>query len=285
MIVLTFYIISINTLGSKKLTPIAIQFFIEAIFNLKNLLFRFKLKSLTRNKIYPFGIVIDENYNMKKTILQVILFLPVLAFNQVSPPELFLEGSMFFEEQFEPNAYIKISTGAELFSYKFVAPEIEVAYFAGGDVNEVFDADETGAINYKSVLSTDFDAVIWGFAPKIFYQLEHSRWVLIPKYHFGNLNGEASFFDSDDVKIEKQVKTKINFWSFSFGYEGKASPKNSNSPNLGIYLTYTGFNAGKVLNQFNFKDKGYHSDNYSTKAIGVSVRISTDFKKHSKKKD
>ncbi|WP_299432058.1 hypothetical protein [uncultured Maribacter sp.] len=216
---------------------------------------------------------------MLKIFLYCLFVFPVLVFNQFSTPKVFGEIGGFYEEQFEPspNVYLKLSAGAELFSYKFLAPEIDISYYKGNDEDENSDFDNLGMVNYKSFLKRDASTVIWGFAPKLFYGDEEYRLVLIPKYSFGTIHATGNLIDSNSLEIEKKSKADIHFWSFAFGIEGYGWSDNTI---CGLYLIYTGFNAGKALNKLDFTAEDFSNENYNTKAIGLSFRIAYNFKKN-----
>ena len=212
---------------------------------------------------------------MKITKPLLLYLLPLFGHAQFTTPEIFGELGVFYEDEFDPSVYIKVSAGAELFSYKFIAPEIDVSYYAGGDEDEDFEIGENDIV-YRSILSRDISGFVWGFAPKFFYETDLYRLVLIPKYNFGSIKAEGHFLDSEGNNLEQLVRTKVYFWSFAFGIEGDAW---RNSPKIGIYLIYSGLNGGHALNQLSFEGNGYSSRDYNTKALGIGVRLSYDFKK------
>lgn len=213
---------------------------------------------------------------MKPIPLIILLLFTNSAISQVEPPEAYISISGFYEEQLEPNSYYNFSIGSELFAYKFIAPEIDYTFYFGGDENEDWEMDNTGDIGFRSILNRNFDSWVWGLGPKLFLPNDDYRIVFIPKYHSGTQKARGSYFDSNDLDIDKESKTKFNFWSFSLGYEFLGEDKIGK---LGIYLTYTGFNAGKSLNKLDFSEQDYNKNNYNTKAIGITVRLSSGFGK------
>jgi len=217
---------------------------------------------------------------MKTTKLFLLFLVPLFGCAQFSTPEIFLELGGFYEDEFEPSVYVKVAAGAELFSYKFIAPEIDISYYGGGAEDEDFTFDGNG-INYRSILHRNMSGFVWGFAPKLFYEDDSYRLVLIPKYNFGTIKGNGGFLDSEDLRIEKSASTKIHFWSFALGIEGDAW---RNSPKIGIYLIYSGLNGGPALNQLDFEENGYPGQNYNTKALGLSFRLNYDFKRKNPKR-
>lgn len=218
-----------------------------------------------------------------KPILSLLLFISSSALcAQIQPPEAYLSFSGFYEDEFEPSAFLNFSVGSELFAFKHLAPEVDLTYYFGGRSDEDWDADTMGNINFRSEMNRFFDAWVWGIGPKFFIQDEYNRVVLIPKYHFGNQRAIGDYADSNQGHKRQENREQFNFWTVSLGYEFLGVDKIGK---LGLYLTYTGFNAGKSLNQLDFINEGYGKRNFNTKAIGITVRLSTGFGKRKDAKD
>lgn len=216
---------------------------------------------------------------MKKLILTLLFLTPILSLSQFTTPELFLEIGLYYEDEFDkkPRIYGKFNAGLELFSYKFIAPEVDVAIYTGTDSKEFSNFDITiGEITEAYQLNRKFNSTIWGFAPKFFLDTDEIRWVVIPKYNFGNVFAEGHYTDLDDLKIFQKAKAKIYFWSFAFGIENFAQNKNTR---YALYLWYSGFNAGKALNQLDFESIGFSKQNYNTRTVGISFRLYYNFKR------
>ncbi|TMU54910.1 hypothetical protein [Flagellimonas algicola] len=212
-----------------------------------------------------------------KHVLAFLLFTSLsISYSQMQPPEAFISFAAFYEDEFEPSAYLNFSVGSELFALKYMAPEVDVTYYFGGRSDEDWAIDPSGDIGFRSFLNRFFDAWFWGVGPKFFIQDNYSRVVFIPKYHFGNQRAIGDYTDTNQIDIRQVTKSKFNFWTFSLGYEFLAVDKIGK---LGLYLTYTAFNAGKSLNQLDFSEQDYHKQNFNTKAIGITVRLSTGFGK------
>lgn len=216
---------------------------------------------------------------MKNPILTILLLAPILCLSQFTTPEVFVEAGIFYEDEFEekPRAYAKFNAGLELFSYKFFAPEVDVAIYTGNDNRESSNFDITiGEVTDAYQLGRKFNSTIWGFAPKFFLDTDEVRWVVIPKYNFGNVFAEGNYWDIDDLEISQKVKAIIYFWSFAFGLESFAEEKNTR---YALYLWYSGFNAGKALNQLDFESVGFSKQNYNTRTLGISFRLYYNFKR------
>jgi len=77
---------------------------------------------------------------MKKALTTFFILFSLTLFSQIDTPEIYIDLGVYFEDEFEPKPriYSNASIGLELFSYKFIAPEIEIAYFAGTDLSETY---------------------------------------------------------------------------------------------------------------------------------------------------
>ncbi|MDC6366335.1 MULTISPECIES: hypothetical protein [Flavobacteriaceae] len=215
---------------------------------------------------------------MKSISTLFILFSFFLSSAQLRPPEAYVEIGGHFEEQFEPLwSYYHVSVGAEPLSYKFIALDVNYSYYFGGDEDEdIDDFDRDGEIDFRSRLYRDFSAWVGGIGPKFIFDDDTSQFVIIPKYHFGNVKAKGDYSDSDGLEIDQETKENINYWSLSIGYEFLSE---ESVGRFGIYLSYTRFNAGKALNKLDFEQAGYSPGRYNTPAIGVTLRFSSGFKK------
>ncbi|MGO4920355.1 hypothetical protein [Maribacter spongiicola] len=212
---------------------------------------------------------------MKSIFLVALLFLSNHCFGQLGTPSLYGEYDVFIDEEFNDNIFHKITFGSELTSFKFIAPEFDVSYYYGLNSQEILYAEQTGPPTYTAYLSEHFEGFVWGFSPKLFYEEEGTRVVFIPKYHFGKIHATGNFLDSDNLRLEKKIKSKMYYWSFALGIE---ESKWSNNATYGFYLIYNGLNAGKTLNELDFDAQSFTKDNYNTRTIGLGIRISYNFK-------
>ena len=194
---------------------------------------------------------------MRLTVLSILLLKGLLSFSQINQPEAYLSFSFFPTDIIEKDGYYNFSVGGELFSYKFIAPEVEATFYFG------------------SMEGVPFTSWVGGIGPKIIFDDDPNQFVLIPKYHFGSQVSNDAFYNEDDLLIEVEARTSFNFWSFAAGYEILSEEKVAK---IGIYITYTGFNAGKTVNEVIETIEGTRPS-YSTRAIGISVRLSTGFSK------
>ncbi|WP_419213363.1 hypothetical protein ACNR9Q_04220 [Maribacter sp. X9] len=211
-------------------------------------------------------------------MLRLVLFLsPFLGFNQFQTPEIFGEYGVFVDSDVDDNIYHRLAFGSSLFTYKFFSPEVDVSYYFGRVSNERHIFERPGPPDYSAYLSQYFDGFMWGFTPKLFYEHEGTRIVLLPKYSFGKIKSEGDFVDTEFLELEKIKTEKVYFWSFALGIE---ETKWSNAAVYGFYLTYSGLNAGKVLNTADFEEQQFNISRINTKTIGFCFRISYDFQKN-----
>ena len=206
----------------------------------------------------------------------ILLLFPVFSFCQLSTPELYGEYNLFLDEELNSSVYHKISFGSQLTSFKYIAPEIDVSYYFGANTLNRFDAEQTGPATYWASLHHFFEGFMWGLSPKLFYEEQGTKIVLIPKYHFGKVRAEGNFLDSEGVALEKKTKSKLHYWSFALGIEESKWSKNET---YGFYLYCSGFNAGNALNSLNFSEQQLSKNNYNTRTFGIGFRVSHNFKK------
>ncbi|MFS4418396.1 hypothetical protein [Maribacter sp. 2307ULW6-5] len=169
---------------------------------------------------------------------------------------------------FDNNAYYHARLGLEIFSFKFISPEIDFTYYFGGN-------DRIGERNLQtglpiSRLLKNFRGGIWGISPKIYICDIDSRLVFIPKYHFGSVSADGLVITPNGRDDITETKSRIAFWSFSVGFENLID---NDRLTLGIYLTYTGFDAGESLNDISSPDFGFPNSETETSTIGLTARI------------
>jgi len=215
---------------------------------------------------------------MKSTITFLSILIFYTAKSQLRPPEFYVEGSGFFEEQFEPlSSYYAIGVGTEPLSYKFIALDLNYTFYFGGDEDEQFDDfDRDGEIDFRSRLYRDFWAWNFGVGPKLIFEDDYLQFVIMPKYHFAQQTAKGDFADSEGLDLGQKIKFNSNHWSLALGFEFMGEEKVGK---FGVYLHYTRFNAGKSLNQLDFENQGYTNDRYNTPDIGITFRVSSGFKK------
>lgn len=183
-------------------------------------------------------------------------------------PDVYGDVGYYRHTGFDDNSYYHLRLGTELFSYKFVAPEVDFTYYFGGN-NRVGERDaQTGLPTSR--LYKNFRGKIWGLAPKIYYGDEYSRLVFIPKYHFGSVSSEGIVDTIDGQSPNMNTSCKLSFWSFSLGFEDDFD---SERFKIGVYITYTGFDAGESLNKISFPSLGFENSDTSTSTLGLNFRI------------
>ncbi|WP_430907306.1 hypothetical protein [Maribacter sp. 2-571] len=211
---------------------------------------------------------------MKNYVWVLFVSFPFLSGAQSNGPRVSASLGVFYENEFNSNYYLSIGAASELFAYKFIAPEIGVDYYIGGKRIEDVGFGEAGTPNYKAVLDNDFYSIVYYVAPKLFYENDGLRFLLIPSYHFGRTTADGLFLDSNDVSMEQKKRARNYFWSFSLGLED-----NRNPIHYGLYLTYTGFNGDKALNKLDFTEIGFSENDFNTGNIGLLFKVGFGFKR------
>jgi len=217
---------------------------------------------------------------MKKTLPTFFFFTSLALFAQIDTPEVYVDFGVYFEDEFEPKPriYSNASIGIELFSYKFIAPEIEIAYFTGSDLSESYNTNLDNGTQSGWGLRRSMEASVIALSPKLFYGDKDFRFVLIPEYNMANIRAKGVYSEISQKNVVKYARAKTYFWSASFGIEGYAWSDNTR---FGFYLNYSALNAGDALNELTFEQQNFSPLNYNTKTLGASLRIIYSFKSNS----
>lgn len=204
-----------------------------------------------------------------KVLAPIIMGLSLHGHSQMDKvPEVYGGVGYYRHTGFDDNAYYHLRLGSELFSYKFMAPEVDFTYYFGGN-NRVGERDDQTGLP-SSRLFRNFRGSVWGLAPKFYYGDGESRLVLIPKYHFGSVSSEGLVDALDGQSPTLETNSKLSFWSFSIGIEDEFDFERFK---IGLYLTYTGFNAGKSINKISFPSYGFGNSDIETSTLGLNLRI------------
>ncbi len=184
-------------------------------------------------------------------------------------PQVYAGLGYYRHTSFDADSYYHVRAGVQILSYRFISPEIDFTYYFGGNERVVNRDLDSGSPNV--VVSRQFRGLIWGVALKLFYGDEDLRLVVIPKYHFGKVTSQGLLSTSTNIRIpRKNSEATLNFWSFSIGMEGLLG---SDRLKMGAYLVYTGFDAGKAMNQIGFPSEGFIKSSIETSTLGLNVRV------------
>jgi hypothetical protein len=208
--------------------------------------------------------------NIRCCTIFIFGFLCVKSFSQIESTEIYGGVGYYRHTGFDGNSYFHARGGLQLFSYKFFSPEVDFTYYFGG--YEVIGNRDFETNFPISILKKDFQGSIIGISPKLFFGDSELRLVLVPKYHFGSTRVEGIVTrDTNPSTIRQRLNSKLNFWSFSVGLEGELENERFK---LGAYLTYTGFNAGRTLNDITFEADGFENSRTNTSTLGLAIRLS-----------
>ncbi|VAW16108.1 hypothetical protein MNBD_BACTEROID03-1283 [hydrothermal vent metagenome] len=207
---------------------------------------------------------------LPRSVFVLFLMAPTCSNAQLDEiPKLYAGLGYYRHTSFDDDSYYHVRVGAQILSYKFVSPEIDFTYYFGGNERVVRSDLETGFPT--SVVFRVFRGLIWGAALKLFYGDEDLRLVVIPKYHFGKVTSEGLLSTSANNRIpKKNAMAILNYWSFSIGMEGVL---NAERFKIGAYLVYTGFDAGRAMNQIEFPSEGFTGSSIETSTLGLNVRV------------
>ena len=218
----------------------------------------------------------------EKALITFLLLVTFNAYAQIDTPEIFVDFGLYYEDEFEPKPkiYVGASAGIELFSYKFIAPEIKLSYFAGSDLDEFYNLDISTGLSNGWFLNRSMKSSVLTFSPKLVYGNKEFRLVVIPEYNIANIKAKGVFSEIEKNAITKLAEVKDYYWSASIGIEGYGW---SESTRIGFYINYSALDAGKALNQLDFEAQGFSKPNYNTKTLGATLRLLYHFKTGRKK--
>ncbi|MUP46682.1 hypothetical protein E0K83_13135 [Gramella sp. BOM4] len=218
---------------------------------------------------------------MRLAIFLVLLLSSFLSHAQFQP-RLYTGGKIFYNKGFESNLYGAFDAGAEVFRFKFLAPEVGVSYFAGRpNEREVLNFDSNppqGTARYDG----RFNSFNLSIAPKLIFGNAEAAVVIVPEYNFGNMKVyERSFQRAGDrYELRENISESSNhqFWTFSAGVEGDFF--SLEHINFSLLLTYTTLNSEKAFEDLQFSESDDNYSEASNSGLGITFRVYFDIFKN-----
>lgn len=184
--------------------------------------------------------------------------------------DLYRQGS------FENNYFGSLNVGAQIYQFKFFAPEIGYDNFFGKVPDRIITKDGPHFGLPDAVFRQSFRTSVLTLNPKLKFGKDDAFLVISPKYHIGRLKAKASYYVNEyDISIfprkkNQEVKTQITYWSFAVGFEGFYI-----SPHFwfGIYLNFTNLNVRENWDALDFSEFNINPQSPGTTTIGFGMRI------------
>lgn len=153
-----------------------------------------------------------------------LLFIVLLIFGSAQSqfqPKIYAGLQGIYDKGFESNVYGSFEAGAELFQYKFLAPEIGLKYYTGSPNElEILNFDPNPPVGIGK-FDSRFKSFVFSIGPKLIFGNEEAALVILPEYNVGNIRTFKRFFNAENnsylLTEDINNSQNINFWNFSAG--------------------------------------------------------------------
>lgn len=214
-------------------------------------------------------------------ILLAIIFCSAQSKAQFEP-KLYAGAKPIYDKGFESNLYGGFELGAELFRFKFIAPEIGVNYYSG-------QPNEFEQLNFESSppqatarFDGRFNSFNFSVAPKFIFGNEEAALVLLPEYNIGSIKASERFFRRNanqyDLTEEVSGRSSHSFWTFSAGVEGDFF--GLDRIKFSLLVTYSTLNSEKAFEDLQFSETANNYKEGSTDGLGLTFRAYFDIFKN-----
>lgn len=209
------------------------------------------------------------------------VFLVAISFNAIAQKHPVFYGGMDLYRQgsFENNYFGSLNVGAQIFHFKFLAPEIGYDNFWGGlPVMVITNGNQNPGLP-DALFRQSFSTSVLTLNPKLKFGKEDAFLVIFPKYHVGNSYVKA-YYSTNQLnngtytrKKYQEIKSQISYWSFAAGFEGIYI-----SPHfwLGMALNFTNLNIRDDWHALDFSEYDIKADSPGTTTIGFGFRVYYD---------
>ncbi|MCP9201515.1 hypothetical protein MKO06_16515 [Gramella sp. GC03-9] len=218
---------------------------------------------------------------MRLAIFMALLFCSFFSHAQFQP-RLYAGGKMFYNKAYESNLYGAFEAGAEVFRFKFLAPEIGINYYAGTP-NEFEKLDfESSPPQGVARYDGRFHSFNFSIAPKLIFGNKEAALVILPEYNFGTMRVYERFFQRNGNRYELREdiseSSRHQFWTFSAGVEGDFF--SLEHINFSLLLTYNTLNSEKAFEDLQFSETNDNYSEASSDGLGITFRAYFDIFKN-----
>lgn len=194
-------------------------------------------------------------------------------------PVFYAGLDLYRQGSFENNYFGSLNLGAQIYQFKFFAPEIGYDNFWGALPEREITNGKHNSVFPDALFRQSFSSSVLTLNPKLKFGKDDAFLVISPKYHTGNAQARASYYTSErnngtyTRKKYQEVKTQISYWSFAVGFEGIYI-----SPHFwfGISLNYINFNIHENWDALDFKEYDVNVNSPGTTTLGFGLRLYYD---------
>lgn len=213
---------------------------------------------------------------------RAVIFILVFVYCETSVaqkhPVFYAGADYYLDKGFENNAYINLQVGAQLFQWKFFAPEVGFDSYLGTpaeiDFNYIGESNSIPEARFKPQFSSYFFSI----SPKLKFGNEEAALVILPQYNIGKVNarGDYLIYNGNLYALEERENVSKNqsFWSFAGGVEGQIFDVEKLW--FSLFLKYTRLNSKEVIKELNFSGSEINPLGGSSDGIGLGLRVYYD---------
>ncbi len=213
-------------------------------------------------------------------LIGFILFL--LTGYQVSAqnhPVIYAGFEYYRNTGFSNNSIGNFNVGAQVYQWKFFAPEIGYdLYFGALNDQNILNPFDPSAQSLQR-LEKSFNASLITLSPKLKFGKDDAFVSFSPKYHIGSVKARGDYFvltNNGDYGLEERQKTSapVSFWSFSIGLEGLAIKTESYWFTLAVHYMF--LNTDEAFQKLDFSEYNIKTTFSNSSTIGLGLRLYWD---------
>lgn len=216
-------------------------------------------------------------------VIKLIIFILFLASSlnagAQNHPVVYAGFEYYRNTGFSNNSIGNFNVGAQVYQWKFFAPEIGYdLYFGALNEQDILNPIDPNAQSLQR-LEKSFNGSLLTISPKLKFGREDAFLIISPKYHIGQVKAKGDYFvllNNGDYGLEERQKTSvpISFWSFSIALEGFAVKTDSYWFTLAVHYTF--LNTDEAFQKLDFSEYNIRTTISNSSTIGLGLRFYLD---------
>ncbi len=180
---------------------------------------------------------------------------------------------------FSNNSIGNFNVGAQVYQWKFFAPEIGYdLYFGALNDQNILNPIDPNAQSLER-LEKSFNASLFTLSPKLKFGKDDAFLTFSSKYHIGSVRARGDYFvlmNNGDYGLQERQKTSapVSFWSFSIGLEGLALKAESYWFTLAVHYMF--LNTDEAFQKLDFSEYNIRTTFSNSSTIGLGLRFYWD---------